>query len=86
MSKNDIAWETLFSELPILYEVKEKGFFEINSTRINQVRQARLMTKFDHRSQLPEIFAQNNLSILPTSMSSLLSSSKSKKVSILEII
>ena len=67
MSKNDIAWETLFSELPILYEVKEKGFFEINSTRINQVRQARLMTKFDHRSQLPEIFAQNNLSILPTS-------------------
>ncbi|MDO5664223.1 MAG: transcriptional regulator, partial [Bacteroidia bacterium] len=30
-------------------------------------REARLMTKFDHRSQVPKLFSDNNLSILPTS-------------------
>src|SRR5690606_3773524 len=33
---------------------------------------ARLMTKFDHRSQLPAIFADHNLSILPITRGSYL--------------
>lgn len=64
-TKNDIAWAQLFSKYKIVEEVSKKGFYEISSTVINKFREARLMTKFDYRSQLPEIFSKNNLSILP---------------------
>ena len=43
------------------------GHIEITATKINEFREARLMTKFDHKSQLPKLFADNKLSILPTS-------------------
>lgn len=65
-SKNDIAWNSLFEKFNIIDQIEKNGSFEITSEKINDVRQARLMTKFDHKSQLPEIFAKNNLSILPT--------------------
>lgn len=66
-SKNDLAWVKLFDKYKIIERVLVDGQFEISSTDINVYREARLMTKFDHRSQLPEIFAKNKLSILPTS-------------------
>ena len=66
-SKNDIAWEKLFHKYEILSIVINKGFFEISASKINEFREARLMTKFDHKSQLPKLFSNNNLSILPTS-------------------
>jgi hypothetical protein len=66
-SKNDIAWKKIFEEHRILNEIESKGRASISSTDINKFREARLMTKFDHRSQLPQLFADNNLSILPTS-------------------
>ena len=66
-SKNDLAWERLFEKYEILKRISEEGFAVINASQINDYREARLMTKFDHKSQLPELFADNNLSILPTS-------------------
>jgi hypothetical protein len=66
-SKNDKAWEIIFEEKQILNIIAKQGFFEISSTRINQQREARLMTKFDHATQRPKIFKNNNLSIQPTS-------------------
>jgi len=66
-SKNDIAWEKLFEKYNILDRVTKEGHAFITSSNINEFREARLMTKFDHKSQLPELFAKNNLSILPTS-------------------
>lgn len=66
-SKNDQAWELIFNKHKILDRVSEKGYFEISATKINTFREARLMTKFDHKSQLPKLFSENNLSILPTS-------------------
>jgi hypothetical protein len=66
-SKNDIAWEQIFEKHRILDTIKSKGRASISSIEINKYREARLMTKFDHRSQLPELFIDNNLSILPTS-------------------
>jgi len=65
--KNDVAWLELFDKYKIIEEIKSKGFFEINSSIINTVRQARLMTKFDFKSQLPKIFSEHELSILPIS-------------------
>lgn len=65
--KNDTAWEKIFSEYKILDRVSKDGHFEISAAKINEFREARLMTKFDHKSNLPKLFLSNNLSILPTS-------------------
>jgi hypothetical protein len=66
-TKNDIAWSKLFEKHKILENINENDKFFINSTQINEFREARLMTKFDHKSQLPKLFVENKLSILPTS-------------------
>lgn len=71
-SKNDVAWESLFTKYNILSEVKTKGLYEISAKSINEFREARLMTKFDHSSNLPTIFVENNLSILPINRGSYL--------------
>ncbi len=67
MSKNSTKWNIIFQQDNILEEVNKKGFFKISATRIKKEREPRLMTKFDHAVQLPEIFRKNNLSIQPTS-------------------
>jgi hypothetical protein len=69
-SKNDIAWEKLFEKYKISEKVNTKGLYEIKASSINEFREARLMTKFDFKSQLPEIFSNNNFSILPISRGS----------------
>lgn len=69
-TKNDIAWDKIFSEYNILNQVENNGFFEIRSKQINEYRESRLMTKFDHLINRPEIFQNNELSILPNSRSS----------------
>lgn len=66
-SKNDIAWQSIFDKYKITDRILMDGHFEITATQINKYREARLMTKFDHKSQLPKLFSENNLSILPTS-------------------
>jgi len=66
-SKNDIAWECLFDRHHILEEINEKGLYKISAKVINVEREARLMTKFDHHIQLPNIFKQNHLTIQPDS-------------------
>jgi len=66
-TKNDEAWRLIFKKYEILDRVFKDGYFEITATQINEFREARLMTKFDHKSQLPELFVRNNLSILSIS-------------------
>jgi hypothetical protein len=63
--KNDLFWEKIFSEYNIIERILSEGSFSISATEINKFREARLMTKFDHRSQLPKLFIENDLSILP---------------------
>ncbi|CAD5947975.1 MULTISPECIES: type II restriction enzyme [Planktothrix] len=67
--KNDIAWETLFQRYSILEIIDQQGYFEIEATKINEERESRLMAKFDHSVNLPQIFKDHNLSILPISRS-----------------
>lgn len=64
-SKLDDNWEKLFEKYDILEGVNREGFFDITATQINEFREARLMTKFDHRTNLPKLFKDNKLSILP---------------------
>lgn len=64
VSKRD-AWEELFKRHNILQEVDRHGIFQISSKEINELHEARLMTKFDHYIQLPDIFKKNQLTIQP---------------------
>lgn len=65
MGLNDDAWERLFDTYHILAEIEQNGQFVISADQIKGFREPRLMTKFDHKINLPNIFAANNLSILP---------------------
>lgn len=64
-SLNDVAWEELFEKHDILGCIERTGQFQISAKQIKEVREPRLMAKFDHTINLPQIFADNGLSILP---------------------
>lgn len=63
----DKAWNVLFERFNILNEIHQKGSFVISANEIKKVREPRLMAKFDHSINLPNIFRENNLAILPIS-------------------
>lgn len=61
----NLKWEEIFKDYPIINAVKNEGYFHITSSQINRYHEARLMTKFDFQDQLPRIFKDNSLAILP---------------------
>lgn len=65
MGLNDDAWGKLFEKYHILDAISRHGAFSISANQIKEFREPRLMTKFDHKVNLPQIFADNNLAILP---------------------
>ena len=65
MGLNDTAWESIFDRYQILDKINKNGEFIISANQIKEFREPRLMTKFDHKVNLPTIFADNNLAILP---------------------
>src|SRR5690625_3355764 len=56
LTKNDKAWLCLIDKYDILNKVSEESHFIIKSKEINQLRESRLMAKFDHSINLPIIF------------------------------
>lgn len=62
---NDKAWEKLFDKYDILNHIDKDGFFNISAVQIKEFREPRLMSKFDHTINLPKLFYDNKLSILP---------------------
>ena len=64
--KNDIAWEQIFAKYNIIDLINKDGCFTITADQIKEFREPRLMTKFDSKIDLPTIFNENNLAILPT--------------------
>lgn len=64
-SKADVAWDELIEKYDIINRIDKDGVFEISATEINEYRQARLMTKFDFKADLPKKFASHHISILP---------------------
>ena len=65
MTKINSYWNNIFEKYKILDQIDKDGKFEISASQINEFKEARLMTKFDNASQLPRIFTENELSILP---------------------
>ncbi len=65
ISNND-AWYHIFEDLDILDRIAKRRFFDISADQIKKRdgKEARLMTKIDHREHLPTIMKENSLSIL----------------------
>lgn len=59
------SWQVLFERHHILEHVTKHRLFRIHADQINTIREARLMAKFDERQQLPDVFREHQLSILP---------------------
>lgn len=66
-TKNEAAWKALFERYGILEEINRAGTAAVSAEQIREYREPRLMAKFDHRINLPRLFADNDLAILPVS-------------------
>lgn len=62
---NNEAWKELFRKHNILDHIEQHGQFRISANQIREYREPRLMTKFDHKINLPSVFSVNELAILP---------------------
>ncbi|MDO5680177.1 MAG: hypothetical protein Q4G54_07615 [Pelistega sp.] len=69
-SLNQIAWEEIFKTHDVLNKISTDGEFIINASEIKRFREPRLMSKFDNEINLPKIFKDHKLAILPISRSS----------------
>ena len=67
MGKNDGAWERLFEKYEILKRIEAEGKYIISAEQIKEFREPRLMAKFDHKINLPKLFSENSLAVLPIS-------------------
>ena len=65
ISHND-AWNNIFEDLKILDKLTTQKFFDISADEIKKRdgKEARLMTKIDHKEHLPTIMRAHDLSIL----------------------
>lgn len=64
------AWQKLIDKYNILDEIKKNGVFKISANQIKEVKEPRLMAKWDSSEQLPESLKKNKINILPDSRSS----------------
>ncbi|MCP4155221.1 MAG: hypothetical protein GY757_46275, partial [bacterium] len=69
-TKNQTAWKKIDDRLDFVDKIKETGEFYITAKEIKKVREPRLMAKFDHRVNRPQIFKDNDIAILPITGSS----------------
>ncbi len=66
-TQNDAAWEDLFDKYHILDHISGAGRYVVSAKQIKEYREPRLMAKIDHRLNLPKVFDDNRLAILPIS-------------------
>lgn len=69
MTSSD-AWQILLDKYDIKKEIESNGIFKITASQIKEVREPRLMAKWDSSEQLPKSLKKNRINILPDSRSS----------------
>lgn len=71
VSKLNEAWGNVMeaTDVEILKNIRKRGKVEIMAAKLKEIskREPRLIVKFDSKKQLPEIFKQEKLGILPIS-------------------
>ena len=62
----DEAWDNIFEHYNILEKIERDGFFDISAEELKRIdhKEPRLLTKIDHRQNLPRIMQEHNLAIL----------------------
>lgn len=63
------AWKIIFERCNIVSEIGERGFFDISAGTIKRLskKEPRIMTKWDSRKSVPDVFVQANLGLISTS-------------------
>lgn len=69
LSAND-AWKQLIEKYNIVEQIRKNGVFHIKASQIKELKEPRLMSKWDSSSSLPEVLHKNKINILPNSRSS----------------
>ena len=64
------AWQVLIDKYDILTEISNNGFCRISASQIKEVKEPRLMAKWDSSEQLPKSLKKNKINILPDSRNS----------------
>lgn len=67
MRSIDTGWEQFFQRTNCLEVIRNNGHYTFSANELQQItrKQPRLLAKIDTKEELPEIFRDNNLSILP---------------------
>lgn len=65
MKDIDRVWNNIEEDFHYIEKIHTNGSFTISSDEIKRYKEPRLVTKFDTSEDLPEIFLNNRLSILP---------------------
>ena len=60
-NQNDRVWETLFQQYEILEKIEQEGKFILSIEQIREGQESKVLTKFDHKNNLPEIFKKNQI-------------------------
>lgn len=64
------AWQVLIDKYDISTEISNNAFFKISASQIKEVKEPRLMAKWDSSEQLPNSLKKNKINLLPDSRSS----------------
>lgn len=67
MTQNDMHWQQYFDSTKCLDYINQNNFYEVDAVDLKRItgREPRLLAKIDTFAQLPNIFRENNVSILP---------------------
>lgn len=65
--RNDEAWGKLFEKYGGMEKAEGEGGWIVSAKEMKEFREPRLMAKFDHESNLPALFREHSLGILPVS-------------------
>lgn len=65
-------WSIVEERFHFVEMIEKDGFFRITANELGKIKEARLMAKIDHANDLPQIFKDNHLAILPETRGSYL--------------
>ena len=64
----DLAWSSIFDRHDIRRLVSSQGYADVTANDLRAYREPRLLTKIDHRGNLPAVFKESGLSLLTLSI------------------
>lgn len=68
MNARDEAWERIFASFNLLDDIELYGEKKIAASELKKFYEPRLLAKIDHSKNLPDIFRENGIGILPLSV------------------